>query len=72
MPTKRRWNDNNCYNKYDYYVHIYCPKCNHSMYFKRNHQATCQWCGTMVYPSKRSEFKDKIKKLKRKREKENE
>ena len=60
------------YNRYDYYVHVYCPKCGKSMYFKTNHQVTCDICGTLVYPSRRSEFKGRINKLKRKKERENE
>ena len=56
-----------CYNRYDNYEHIYCSKCGHSGYFKKNHQTLCSWCGNMVYPTKRSEFKDKLKKEMRKK-----
>ena len=63
-------NDYN-FNKYENYVHIYCKGCGHSMIFLTNHPTTCSYCGTLVYPSKRSEFKAKMKSMLRK-EKENE
>ncbi len=50
-----------CYNKFNSYEHIYCSKCHHSMYFKSNYPTPCNHCGTLVYPTKRSEFKAKIK-----------
>lgn len=51
-----------CYNRFNKYEHIYCEKCKHSMYFKVNHPAICGYCGSVVYPTKRSEFKSKLKK----------
>lgn len=62
MTSIKKYKDN-CFNKYDNYEHIYCKNCHHSGYFKRNHEAICSWCGALIYPSKRSEFKASIKKL---------
>ena len=59
--TSTNFKGDNYYNKYTKYEHIYCEGCHHSMYFKTNYPATCQYCGTLVYPSKRSEFKAKLK-----------
>ena len=49
----------NYYNKYENCEIVYC-ECGHSMHFYRNHSAICNWCGRMVYPSKKAEFKEKI------------
>ena len=54
------------YNRYDNYEHVYCRTCGHSLWFKTNHPAICSYCGTMVYPSKKCEFKETMKKLLRK------
>jgi uncharacterized protein with PIN domain len=41
-------------------------KCGHTISFMKNHFAICSYCGRKVYPTKKSEFKDKlIKELKR-------
>ena len=41
-------------------------KCGHTMTFIKNHYAICSHCGRKVYPTKKSEFKDKlIKELKK-------
>ena len=61
MSSNEKWSENS-YNKYNKYEHIYCEKCHHSLYFIKNHLAICNYCGTVVYPSKRSEFKAKMKK----------
>ena len=37
-------------------------KCKHSMYFITNQPAVCRRCGRLVYPTKLSEFKAKLKK----------
>lgn len=55
-----------CYNRYDNYEHIYCRTCHHSMWFKANVPATCNYCGTLVYPSKKKEFKSKLERELRK------
>lgn len=55
-----------CYNRYDNYEHVYCRTCGHSCYFKTNHQAVCSYCGTMIYPSKKCEFKQKLERELRK------
>lgn len=73
MKENINWNKKDkSYNRYSKYEHIYCKGCGHSMYFITNHPATCGICGTLVYPSKKSEFKAQIEKLKRKKEKEDE
>ena len=41
-------------------IRAYC-ECGHSMNFLSNHSATCTYCGRTVYPSKETEFKDKMK-----------
>ena len=41
-------------------VHIYCV-CGRSLQFYKNHSAICRTCGRVVYPSKESEFKEKLK-----------
>lgn len=41
-------------------------KCGHTLNFIRNHPQRCTFCGRVVYPSKRTEFKEKLlKKIKR-------
>lgn len=60
MTSTKKWSDN-CYNKFNKYEHIYCEGCGHSMYFKSNYPVPCNYCGTLVYPSKRSEFRYKLK-----------
>lgn len=55
-----------CYNKYDSYEHIYCRVCKHSVFFKSNYPAVCSYCGAMIYPSKKSEFKSKLERELRK------
>lgn len=65
MTSIKKYKDY-CFNKYDNYEHIYCRTCGRSCYFKTNHEAICSWCGTPVYPSKRSEFKAKFKMMLRK------
>ena len=37
-------------------------KCGHVISFLNNHYAICRHCGTKVYPTKKSEFKDKLMK----------
>ena len=54
------------YEKYEKYVHVYC-KCGKSCYFKRDYPAICSHCGRLVYPSKESEFKNKLIKEMKKR-----
>ena len=42
-------------------------KCGHSISFIRNHFTICNHCGRKVYPTQKSEFKDKLlKEIKRK------
>lgn len=60
--TSTKYQGDNSYNRFNKYEHIYCEKCHHSLYFIKNHPAICNHCGTVVYPSKRSEFKAKMKK----------
>lgn len=43
----------------------YC-KCGHSMNFYSDHSSRCTYCGRIVYPSKGSEFREKIEKERRK------
>lgn len=40
--------------------------CGHSVTFNTNYQRTCSWCGRLVYPNKKMEFKEKLKKEMRK------
>lgn len=54
------------YEKYEKYVHVYC-KCGKSCFFKRDYPAICSCCGRLVYPSKESEFKNKLIKEMKKR-----
>ena len=61
MTSTRRWKDNS-YNRYNKYDHIYCEGCGHSLYFIKNIPVVCNYCGSVVYPTKRSEFKAKLKK----------
>lgn len=42
------------------YIRKLC-KCKHSIYFVRNKPAICRVCGRTVYPTKESEFKEKMK-----------
>lgn len=35
-------------------------KCGHIISFLSNHYIICSYCGRKVYPTKRSEFKDKL------------
>ena len=63
---KKTFKIDTSYNKFNGWEHVYCPKCQHSMYFMKNHSATCGICGTLVYPSKKSEFKEKMERLIRK------
>lgn len=37
-------------------------KCGHVLNFLSNHSARCTHCGRNVYPSKRCEFKDMLRK----------
>lgn len=55
--TKR---EDTCFNKYDKCVRVHC-KCGKVMYFYRNHSMECSICGRLVYPTKESEFKEKMK-----------
>lgn len=55
------------YDKYDSYEHVYCRVCKHSLYFKTNHEVCCNYCGTLVYPSKKCEFKYKLNRELRKK-----
>lgn len=71
MTSTKKFKDY-CFNKYDNYEHIYCSKCKHSMVFLTNHPASCSYCGTLVYPSKRCEFKSRLKIMLRKELKNNE
>lgn len=42
-------------------------KCGHTISFLSNHFVICKHCGRKVYPTKRSEFKDKLlKEIKKK------
>ena len=42
-------------------------KCGHTVNFIRDHYTICSHCGRKVYPTKKSEFKDKLlKEIKRK------
>ena len=41
-------------------------KCGHSITFTTNYQRTCSWCGRLVYPNKKMEFKERLKKEMRK------
>jgi ribosomal protein L37E len=54
------------YDKWDKYEHVYCRTCGHSIFFLRNRPVDCSFCGTMVYPSKKSEFKQKLERELRK------
>ena len=49
------------YDKYDNYEHVYCRVCKHSIFFKSNYEVICSYCGALVFPSKRCEFKNKLK-----------
>lgn len=60
MDSYNKYADHS-YNRYNKYEHIYCSYCKHSLYFKVNYPAICGYCGHIVYPSKRSEFKAKLK-----------
>jgi len=40
-------------------LRIYC-QCGKSLQFYTNHSAICRTCGRVVYPSKESEFKEKM------------
>lgn len=42
-------------------------KCGHTISFIKNHYAICSHCGKKVYPTKKSEFRDKMLKEIRKR-----
>ena len=53
------------------YIRAVC-ECGHTEYFLSNKPRPCSHCNRTVYPTERTEFKDKIQKLKRKKEKENE
>lgn len=35
-------------------------KCGHTISFVSNHYSICNHCGRKVYPTKKSEFKDKL------------
>lgn len=48
------------------YVRVVC-KCSHALTFLKNRPRTCKYCGALVYPTKRSEFEDKLKKEMRKK-----
>lgn len=48
------------------YVRAVC-KCGHSIYFLRNRPAICRNCGRTVYPTRRTEFKDKVSKTMKRR-----
>ena len=48
----------------------YC-KCGHSMNFYSNHSSRCTYCGRLVYPSKESEFREKIERTMKKNKGEN-
>ena len=48
------------YDKWDKYEHVYCRTCHHSIFFLKNSPTSCNYCGTLVYPSKKSEFKNKL------------
>lgn len=60
---KKNFKADTMYNKFNGWEHVYCNKCGHSMYFMKNHSATCSICGNLVYPTKKSEFKEKMEKL---------
>ena len=61
MRVNNLRNRDKAYDKYDAYEHVYCRVCHHSMHFRTNRQVACNYCGTLVYPSKRCEFKNKLK-----------
>ena len=52
------------------YVRAVCEYCGHTEYFLQNKPRPCSHCDRTVYPTDRTKFKDKITKLKRKRDKE--
>ena len=58
---KKTFKVDKAYNRFNGWEHVYCSKCGHSMYFMKNHSATCGVCGNIVYPTKKSEFKEKMK-----------
>ena len=41
-------------------------RCGHSITFTTNYQRTCNYCGRLVYPTKKLEFKERLKKEMRK------
>lgn len=47
-------------------------KCSHTMYMPYNvNKVVCNYCGNFVYKNKREEFKDTLKKVLKRKEKEN-
>ena len=42
-------------------------KCNTTIYFLQPYPAVCRHCGRLVYPTKRTEFKDKLIRERRKK-----
>lgn len=48
------------------YIRAVC-RCGHSVYFLKNKPIICRHCGRTVYPTKRTEFKDKVGKTMRRR-----
>ena len=52
------------------YIRRVC-KCGHTLYFLSNKPMVCSHCNGTVYPTNRVEFKEKIKTLKRRKEREN-
>ena len=51
------------------YIRTVC-ECGCSEYFLSNKPRPCRHCGRTVYPLESTKFKDKIEKIKRKKEKE--
>ena len=50
-----------------------CPKCGRKMIIAYKKDKTiCDYCGTLIYKDEKAKFKDKMKKMMRKRKEENE
>ena len=57
MRKKKKWDNNN--DLFGSVKKVRC-KCSHVLCFLTNHSAICEHCGRVVYPSKESEFKEKM------------
>ena len=70
IPNETEGNEFICRDKYTgervKYVRAIC-KCGCSVYFLQNKPLICRYCGRTIYPTRRTEFKDKVNKLIRRR-----